>query len=156
LNYVYRQGGLSARSPSARHSTQSGGDLTVAEVVGLSALFNSALIDRYFRVVNGNTQVNAADLRSLPLPPMDVIERIGEKVLRAGKSANLDAVVFSILHDANLVPDLIGCQGDKDYEQVTGSTGHFADLGATPCATERDFSPHSAGPRSTFRGHAVE
>ncbi len=120
LNYVYRQDG----------------DLTVAEAVGLSALFNSALIDRYFRVVNGNTQVNATDLRALPLPPMDVIERIGEQVLRAGRSANLDAVVFSILHDANLVPNLFGCQGDKDYEQVTGSTGHLADLGVTPCAAE--------------------
>lgn len=140
LNYVYRQDG----------------ELTVAEVVGLSALFNSALIDRYFRVVNGNTQVNATDLRALPLPPMDIIERIGEEVLRVGKSANLDAVVFSTLHDANLVPGLVSCQGDKDYEQVTGSTGHFADFGATSCATERDFSPHLAGTRSAFRGHAVE
>lgn len=140
LNYVYRQGG----------------DLTVAEVVGLSALFNSALVDRYFRVVNGNTQVNATDLRALPLPPMDVIERIGEEVLRVGGSVNLDAVVFSILHDANLVSSLVSCQGDKDYEQVTGSTGHFADFGATSCTAERDFSPHSASTRSAFRGHTVE
>jgi adenine-specific DNA-methyltransferase len=140
LNYVYRQDG----------------DLTVAEVVGLSALFNSALIDRYFRVVNGNTQVNATDLRALPLPPMDAVECIGEKVLRVGKSANLDAVVFSTLHDANLVPDLVSCQGDKDYEQVTGSTGHFADFGAASCAAERDFSSHLAGTRSAFRGHTVE
>jgi adenine-specific DNA-methyltransferase len=120
LNYVYRQDG----------------DLTVAEVVGLSALFNSALIDRYFRIVNGNTQVNATDLRALPLPPMDIIEHIGEEMLRADGSANLDAVVFSILHDANLVPGLVNCQGDEDYEQVTGSTGYFADFGATSGAAE--------------------
>jgi adenine-specific DNA-methyltransferase len=140
LNYVYRRDG----------------DLTVAEAVGLSALFNSALIDRYFRVVNGNTQVNATDLRALPLPPMDVIERIGEQVLRVGSSANLDSIVFSILRDANLVPDLVSCKGDRDYEQVTGGTGRFAGLGATSCTAERDLGPHPADAGATFRGHAVE
>jgi adenine-specific DNA-methyltransferase len=140
LNYVYRRDG----------------DLTVAEVVGLSALFNSAFIDRYFRVVNGNTQVNATDLRALPLPPMEVVERIGEQVLRVGKSANLDSIVFSILRDANLVPDLVSCKGDRDYEQVTGGTGRFAGLGATSCTAERDLSPHPAGAGATFRGHTVE
>jgi adenine-specific DNA-methyltransferase len=140
LNYVYRKDG----------------DLSTAEVVGLSALFNSALIDRYFRVINGNTQVNATDLRALPLPPMDVIERIGEQVLRVGASADLDAVVFSVLNEANLVPGLINCKGDRDYEQVTGGAGRFAGPGTTSRAAERDRSPHAAGAGAAFKGHAVE
>lgn len=140
LNYVYRQDG----------------DLTVPEVVGLSALLDSALVDRYFRVVNGNTQVNATDLRALPLPPMDVIERIGEQVLQLGTSPNFDAIVFSVLRDANLIPDLVNCKGARDYEQVTGSSERFAGFGTAPSAAERDRSPHPAGAGATFRGHAVE
>jgi adenine-specific DNA-methyltransferase len=140
LNYVYRKDG----------------DLSTAEAVGLSALFNSALIDHYFRVVNGNTQVNATDLRALPLPPMDVIECIGKHVLRVGASADLDAAVFSILDEANLVPGLVSCKGDRDYEQITGGTGRFTGLGITSCTAERDLSPHAAGAGATFRGHTVE
>ena len=54
LNYIYRKQG----------------SLETEEIYGLSALFNSALVDRYVRIANGNTQVNAAELRALPLPPL--------------------------------------------------------------------------------------
>jgi len=74
LNYVYREDG----------------ELTEAEAVGLSALLNSALIDRYFRVTNGNTQVNATDLRALSLPPLEVIDRLGRAVMTAGQAAEVD------------------------------------------------------------------
>ena len=74
------------------------------EAIGLSAILNSAIVDRYFRIVNGNTQVNAAELRILPLPPLEVIKNIGEKIQKANdyKSERVDSIIFSTLWESNL------------------------------------------------------
>lgn len=64
LNYIYRLRGR----------------LTEAETLGLSALLNSSLLDRYFRISNGNTQVSATELRAMPMPPMDVLSQLGAKI----------------------------------------------------------------------------
>lgn len=62
--------------------THSVRELTEFEVHGLVALFNSALLDRYFRILSGNTQVNATEIRAIPFPDLGVIARIGEVVAR--------------------------------------------------------------------------
>ena len=64
LNYVY-------------HANR---ELTENEVYGLAALFNSALLDRHFRMVSGNTQVNATELRSMHVPDLGVVAHIGSRV----------------------------------------------------------------------------
>jgi adenine-specific DNA-methyltransferase len=83
------------------------GRLSASETIGLSALLNSAIIDRYFRIVNGNTQVNAAELRILPLPPLDVIKNIGEKLQRANNDLpeKVDSIIFSTLWGSNLLAE---------------------------------------------------
>ncbi len=68
LNYVHRPGG----------------ELSRQEAIGLAAILNSNAIDRYFRAVSGNTQVNAAEIRNLPLPSLTVIERLGDLVCTIG------------------------------------------------------------------------
>lgn len=62
LNYVYRPAG----------------ELSKCEALGLAGLFNSVLFDRYFRAISGNTQVNAAEIRAMPVPPLETIREIGK------------------------------------------------------------------------------
>jgi len=66
LNYIYH----------ARRN------LTEAETVGLTAIFNSALLDRYFRTISGNTQVNATEIRAMPFPGLEAIAHIGAVLKR--------------------------------------------------------------------------
>ena len=65
LNYIYRPGG----------------SLTNEEAWGLAALYNSSLLDTYFRTMNGSTQVSATELRAMPLPSLDVIAEVGRRVM---------------------------------------------------------------------------
>lgn len=64
LNYIHRPGG----------------SLRENEAWGLAALYNSRLLDAYFRAISGNTQVSAAELRVMPLPPRDDIMALGRRV----------------------------------------------------------------------------
>jgi adenine-specific DNA-methyltransferase len=83
------------------------GKLQPVEAIGLSAILNSAIVDRYFRIVNGNTQVNAVELRAIPLPPMDVIQQIGEKVQQITNPIfeQVDGIVFSVLWQTQMLTE---------------------------------------------------
>lgn len=64
VNYIHRAGqGLDAR---------------VAR--GLFVYLNSTLLDMYFRLFSGHTQVNATDLRNLPFPEAEALRRAGARV----------------------------------------------------------------------------
>ncbi|MEM9453873.1 MAG: Eco57I restriction-modification methylase domain-containing protein [Myxococcota bacterium] len=78
------------------------GKLETDEAHGVAALLNSQLLDRYFRISNGNTQVNATEVRALPLPPLPLIKEIGAKVAKEGvERAN------------ELVEEIVGVQGSR-------------------------------------------
>src|SRR5450830_114437 len=84
LNYVYRVRGHLSRE----------------EAAGLAAVLGSSLLDRYFRVSNGNTQVNATELRALPLPSLRLIESIGKELMHARPtlvSEAADQIVTEVL-----------------------------------------------------------
>ncbi|MGB8682711.1 MAG: N-6 DNA methylase [Candidatus Binatus sp.] len=63
------------------------------EALGLAALLNSELLDTYFRVSSGNTQVSATELRAMPLPPRDMIIFIGQRVRKQSGGESLDDIV---------------------------------------------------------------
>ncbi|HYG15465.1 MAG TPA: methyltransferase, partial [Bacteroidia bacterium] len=69
LNYIYRPGG----------------ELSKIEIIGLTALLNSSLFDRYFRTFNGNINVSATELKEMPFPPIGEIKAIGSALIDADK-----------------------------------------------------------------------
>jgi adenine-specific DNA-methyltransferase len=84
------------------------GSLSVSEAFGIAALLNTGLIDNYFRSLNGHTQVNATEIRNLPLPDLSVIKKIGEIVSKAKDlPANLDEIVgFQLGIDPKIINHL--------------------------------------------------
>ncbi len=86
LNYIYRPGGV----------------LSENEVWGLAAIFNSTLMDNFFRSINGNTQVNATELQIMPLPNYEIIVRIGREIkLLENPMLNLDELIVKAIGCGN-------------------------------------------------------
>jgi adenine-specific DNA-methyltransferase len=80
-NYIYRPGG----------------EMSSNEARGLAAYLNSSWVDQFLRMTAGSTQINATDLRKLPLPPLDVIVAIGHALRNTDTLAAADAAVDAIL-----------------------------------------------------------
>lgn len=57
-------------------------ELSECTVYGLYVLFNSTIYDSYYRILNGSTQVNSTEVNSMPVPPIEVIESMGKKLLQ--------------------------------------------------------------------------
>ncbi|UVF19987.1 Eco57I restriction-modification methylase domain-containing protein [Microvirga terrae] len=74
-----------------------GGSLSEDEVFGITALLNSSHLDTWFRAVNGNTQVSATEIRSMPLPPHDVIVALGRMARGVVDLAGIDELVEQVL-----------------------------------------------------------
>ena len=95
VNYIYRPKG---------HMNK---DLTL----GLAALLNSALLDRYFRISNGNTQVSATEIRAMPLPPLELIQEIGNAAKGLKKESTfqeIDQLVWDIIRHGSGAVKMVG------------------------------------------------
>lgn len=65
LNYIYKKNG----------------DLSDSEAYGLAAILKNNISDTYFRTLNGHTQVNATEIRNMPIPSITKIREVGQKIL---------------------------------------------------------------------------
>ena len=67
---------------------------------GLYAILNSTIYDRYLSIVSKSKQINAKELRSLPLPPGNIIENLGMRLMN-GRDLSViacDEIVNPTLH----------------------------------------------------------
>lgn len=55
--------------------------MTEELVYGLYVIFNSSIYDMYYRILNGSTQVNSTEVNNMPIPPVDIIEEMGRKLM---------------------------------------------------------------------------
>jgi len=93
LNYIYRYNGL----------------LSVEEVYGVAGILNTSIMDIFFRMLNGSTQVNAVDIENLPFPSLGEIQLIGKAILKSKPDIGeeLDKLIVSILEiDSQILQDL--------------------------------------------------
>ena len=87
LNYVHRPGG----------------SLSEDEAWGLAALYNSRLLDTWFRTINGNTQVSATELRAMSLPAHHTIVALGQRTKHlADPMKDLDGLVMKLVTQPDL------------------------------------------------------
>lgn len=57
-------------------------ELSECLVYGLYVLFNSTLYDIYYRILNGSTQVNSTEINAMPVPCLEDIQSMGEKLMQ--------------------------------------------------------------------------
>jgi len=76
------------------------------QAFGLAAFFNSALVDRWFRTISGNTQVNATEIRAMPVPDERMLSEIGGEV-QSLATRNAGAIESIVGHAVCLPRQLI-------------------------------------------------
>jgi adenine-specific DNA-methyltransferase len=76
-----------------------GSELSTIEAFGLATVLNSSFMDKYFRCISGNTQVNATETRVMKFPDRDQIKEIGDRVhkLKLFETAIIDSIVNPVL-----------------------------------------------------------
>jgi len=78
------------------HARKQGIDLDLAQ--GLALFLNSTIVDEYFRMFSGHTQVNATDLRQIRFPSKDALTSLGRAVRGEGglSQEDIDSRIMKI------------------------------------------------------------
>ena len=59
------------------------GYMSREEQYGIFCYFNSTIVDKYYRIINGNTQVNATEFNAIPMPSIDIVIAMGNELLNS-------------------------------------------------------------------------
>lgn len=103
---VYLAGGLKYRYISTHNkitfidTKKEDGEICARLAFGLFALLNSTIYDRYVSIVSKSKQINAKEFRDLPLPPRNIIENMGMRLMamRMTTVKACDSIVNPTLH----------------------------------------------------------
>ncbi|MDR1915879.1 MAG: N-6 DNA methylase [Synergistaceae bacterium] len=61
--------------------TKETGKMLPEEMYGLYVVLNSSYLDRYFRILNGSTQVNATEINAIPFPSINAVKKMGMQAM---------------------------------------------------------------------------
>ena len=81
--------------------TKESGKMLPEEMYGLYVLLNSSYLDKYFRILNGSTQVNATEINAIPFPSINAIKEMGWGAM---SYPNLDESLCDSIIEAQLMP----------------------------------------------------
>lgn len=72
-----------------------GGEMSECLLYGLYVIFNSTVYDKYYRILNGSTQVNSTEINAMPMPELADIQDMGRKLLKSQdySEANCDTIL---------------------------------------------------------------
>ncbi len=75
-------------------------ELSIEEATGLSTFLNSSFMDKYFRCISGNTQVNSNEIRLLKFPKRNAIKLLGTEILKKSEISQeiKDKLAFDIIN----------------------------------------------------------
>ena len=78
-------------------------------------ILKNNIVDTYFRTLNGNTQVNASEIRNMPVPSIEKIREVGQQVIEKNAESEQDIhdIIVQVLNIKNiLMPNegvTVGC-----------------------------------------------
>lgn len=58
------------------------GEMSECLAYGLYVIFNSTLYDKYYRILNGSTQVNSTEINNMPMPDKECIQEMGRELMK--------------------------------------------------------------------------
>lgn len=75
------------------------GKLSLEESLGIMAIFNSRIVNNYFRIMSGTRTISAADIRALPIPELEKIIEIGAAInhLKELDYDHIDRIIYEKL-----------------------------------------------------------
>ena len=81
-------------------TTDKNSEMCARFAFGLFALLNSTIYDRYVSIVTKSKQINSKEMQSLPLPPRNIIENIGMRLMAMRQTSvkACDSIVNPTLH----------------------------------------------------------
>ncbi len=84
-----------------------GHNMSKETVYGLFVLFNSTMYDRFYRILNGSTQVNSTEVNTMPVPEMVAINSMGHHLMMNG---NLSTESCDTILEEYINAKIEGCQ----------------------------------------------
>lgn len=76
-------------------------ELSKCIVYGLFVLFNSSIYDKYYRILNGSTQVNSTEINEMPVPSIKIIEKMGRQLIKSNDltEKNCDKILNQYIYE---------------------------------------------------------